>query len=88
MPGEQRVGTGVIVCGLGWPQEIETKAHITQVPGEDQWEVVNRSSIFNKHLLSVRYAPGTVLAAGDTAVRVQALGRLHSSWRDGQSINK
>ena len=74
MPGEQETGTGVNICGLVWLQEIETKAHITQVPGEDQWEGVNSSSTFNKHLLSVKYVPGIVLAAGDTGVTVPALG--------------
>ena len=74
--------------GLAWPQELETKVHMRQVPREDQQEGFNTRSIVNKHLPSVHYVPGTVLAAGDTAVTALALGRLHSSWRDGQSINK
>lgn len=87
MPGEQEVDTGVNTCGLVWPQEIETNTHVTQVPGEDQWEGVNSSSIFNKRL-SAHCVPGTVLATGDTAITVLVLGRLHSGWRERQSINK
>lgn len=59
-----------------------------QVPREDQREGVNTRSIFDKLFLSVHYVPGPVLAAEDSAVTVLALGRLHSSWRDGSSINK
>lgn len=52
-------------------------AHMRQMPGDDQGVKIH--SIFNKCLLSVHYVLGTVLAAGDTAVTVLALGRLHSS---------
>ena len=70
--------TGVSACGLIWPREIEKWHTCDRCLGTIR-EGVKIQSIFNKCLLSVHDVPGTVLAAGDTAVTVLALGKLHSS---------